>query len=92
MTPGRHNQAERGHSKALDEGMNEAGCDLSGPGRQRMEHHHASTRHSFIEETVSPDWQSPHPVTRKVIVTATAEVDGVTRKRLWTAYVRPSPG
>ena len=41
--------------------MNEAGCDLSGPGRQRMEHHHASTRHSFIEVTVSPDWQSPHP-------------------------------
>ena len=42
--------------------------------------------------TVSPDWQSPQPVTRKGIVTATAEVDGVTRKRLWTAYVRPSPG
>ena len=41
-----------------------------------MEHHHASTRRSFIEETVSPYRQGPHPVTRKGIVTATAEVEG----------------
>ena len=66
-----------GTPRALDEGMNEAGCDLSGPGRQRMEHHHASTRHSFIEETVSPYRQSPHPVTRKGTVTAAAEAESV---------------
>ena len=83
--------ATMGHPEAQEEGL--VSCIVRGdPDGSPLDTPVQGRGIQLTLGTVSPDWQSPQPVTRKGTVTATAEVDGVTRKRLWTAYVRPSPG